>query len=234
MLELLMTGRRLCRDIWSRVIPRLVWHSQSVLLGRASTGRSAGATPTRSVAFPADQAGALLKTSFLLLAASALAFGQNGKPVPQSNPAQARPQAPAPAEDISGMYSFLKEGEFVQINIEDDGVSGYISRLGDRDSDRGTFIDQFFSKASVQGHDVAFTTKPIHGVWFEFKGRFDRGPAKTKTEDGYYVLRGTLNEFVADSEQKTTTRSRQVEFKLLGQPQDDDNSKPANRPKPRH
>jgi hypothetical protein len=32
------------------------------------------------------------------------------------------------AEDISGMYSFLSEGEFVQITLEPDDVSGYISR----------------------------------------------------------------------------------------------------------
>lgn len=165
------------------------------------------------------------------LAASTAAFGQSAKPAPGPDVTQARPQGPPPAEDISGMYSFLKEGEFVQINLEEQGVTGYVSRLGDLESDRGTFIDQFFTKASIQGHDVTFTTKPVHGVWFEFKGRFDRGSAKTKADDGYYVLRGTLSEFVTDSEQKTTSRSRQVEFKLLGQPQDDEKEKPSHRPK---
>jgi len=140
--------------------------------------------------------------------------------------------APAPAEDISGMYSFLNDGEFVQINLDKSGASGYISRMGDLESDRGTFLDQFFSQASVQGHDVAFTTKQIHGVWFEFKGKFDRGSAKTKTNDGYYVLRGTLKEFTTDANKKTTSRSREVEFKLLAQP--DDSDEPAvksDRPK---
>ena len=167
----------------------------------------------------------------VLLAACSLAIGQTGKLTPDPNVTEGRPQGPPPAEDISGMYSFLKEGEFVQINLEEGGVSGYVSRLGDLDSDRGTFIDQFFSKASVQDHDVAFTTKPVHGVWFEFKGRFDRGSAKSKADDGYYVLRGTLSEFVTDSNQKTTSRSRQVEFKLLGQPQDEEKEKPPHRPK---
>ena len=124
----------------------------------------------------------------------------------------------AAAEDISGMYSFLKEGEFVQINLEQNGVSGYISRHGDLESDQGAFLDQFFSEASVHGHDVAFVTKPIHGVWFEFKGRFDRGPAKTKKEDGYYLVRGTLKELTTGADKKTTTRSREAEFKLLAQP----------------
>jgi len=131
-------------------------------------------------------------------------------------------KTPAPAEDISGMYSFLRDGEFVQINVDQDGVSGYISRFGELESDRGTFLDQFFSKAAVQGHDVSFTTKQIHGVWFEFKGRFNRGPAKNRTEDGYYVLRGTLTEFSTANGKDVTHRSREVEFKLLGQPPDDD------------
>jgi hypothetical protein len=125
------------------------------------------------------------------------------------------------AEDISGMYSFLSDGEFVQINLEETGVSGYISRRGELDSDRGAFLDQFFSKAAVQGHEVSFTTKPLHGVWFEFNGHFDRGAAKSKAEDGYYILRGKLTQFMSDSNQSTTSRSRDVEFKLLGQPQDE-------------
>jgi hypothetical protein len=139
--------------------------------------------------------------------------------------------APAPAEDISGMYSFLHDGEFVQISLDQSGASGYISRIGDLESDRGTFLDQFFSKASVQGHEVAFTTKEIHGVWFEFKGRFDRGPAKTKSNDGYYVLRGTLKEFTTDANKNTTSRSREVEFKLLAQPDDSDQPAKSDQPK---
>jgi hypothetical protein len=126
-----------------------------------------------------------------------------------------------PSEDISGMYSFLGDGEFVQINLEESGVTGYISRRGDQESDRGAFLDQFFSKAAVQGHDVSFTTKPLHGVWFEFKGRYERGAAKNKTEDGFYILRGTLTQFIADANQLAKSRNREVEFKLLGQPPDD-------------
>ena len=51
------------------------------------------------------------------------------------------PSAPAtkPAEDYSGMYSFLQDGEFVQLTIEDTNrVSGFISRYGDLESDQGS------------------------------------------------------------------------------------------------
>ncbi len=130
-------------------------------------------------------------------------------------------QASTPAEDISGMYSFLKEGEFVQINLEKSGVSGYISRLGETDSDRGVFLDQFFDKALIQGHDVSFTTKPLHSIWYEFKGKFERGPGKTKADDAYYILRGTLKEITLDQSKKPVAHSREVELKSLGQPEDD-------------
>src|ERR1017187_10943907 len=57
----------------------------------------------------------------------------------------------APANDPSGMYSFLREGEFVQLTVENGKVSGFISRFGDADSDKGEFIDQFFDTATLAG-----------------------------------------------------------------------------------
>ncbi len=149
----------------------------------------------------------------------------------QSKPAGQDGHNPAssPAEDISGMYSFLKEGEFVQINLEKSGVSGYISRMGETESDRGVFLDQFFDKAQIQGHDVSFTTKALHSMWYEFKGRFERGPAKTKAEDGYYILRGTLKEMTLDENKKPVAHAREVELKSLGQPDDSDLTPPKSK-----
>jgi hypothetical protein len=132
---------------------------------------------------------------------------------------------PHAAEDISGMYSFVKEGEFLQINLDRNSVTGYISRMGDSDTDNGVFLDQFFARADVQGHDVSFTTRPLHSVWYEFKGNFSRGPGKTKGDDSYYILRGTLKELTSNNADKTvSSRSREVEFKLLAQPQDPDDA----------
>src|SRR5262245_49712612 len=172
----------------------------------------------------------LVTLAALCQAQAGFAAGSQDKP---AAPAAHNAAANTPAEDISGMYSFLKEGEFVQLNVEKTAFSGYISRLGDSDSDRGVFLDQFFDKASIQGHDVSFTTKPVHGVWFEFKGRYQRGAAKTKVEDGYYVLRGTLKEYSKDAGKNTVSRSREVEFKLLGQPDDDDEATAAKSKKPK-
>src|SRR6266568_2530715 len=60
---------------------------------------------------------------------------------------RAAPQMAAPAaEDYSGMYSFLREGEFVQITIEDKGaVSGFISRFGEA---RGQQVELHHRKCS--------------------------------------------------------------------------------------
>jgi hypothetical protein len=135
---------------------------------------------------------------------------------------------PHAAEDISGMYSFVKEGEFLQITLDRTSVTGYISRMGDSDTDNGVFLDQFFLKADVQDHDVSFTTRPLHSVWYEFKGRFSRGPGKTKGDDGYYILRGTLKELANNNADKTvSSRSREVEFKLLAQPRDPEEARPS-------
>ena len=128
---------------------------------------------------------------------------------------QAIPQASTPvAEDYSGMYSFLKEGEFVQITIEDKGVvSGFISRYGDSEGDKGAFLDQFFKSGKIEGNRVDFTTESVHGVWYTFEGEFERGPGKKPDDEGYFVVRGTLTRFASAAANKNTSQARQVEFK---------------------
>ncbi len=77
----------------------------------------------------------------LLLVSAALLAWQKDKPGTTSPP----PAKSAP--DYSGMYTFLREGEFVQVTIEDAGrVTGFVSRYGDLESDRGAFLDHFFKQ----------------------------------------------------------------------------------------
>jgi hypothetical protein len=162
-----------------------------------------------------------LKLAVLLMALTLPGSGQ--KSAGKKAAKESRPLASsdhASAEDISGMYSFLHDGEFLQIDLDQNGVSGYISRQGELESDRGQFLDQFFNKADINGHDVSFTTRAVHGVWFEFKGHFDRGNAKVRSDDGYYLLKGTLTQYISDAGKTATSRSREVEFKSLAQPSD--------------
>src|SRR5258708_38386256 len=140
----------------------------------------------------------------LLLFLSAIADAQKpGKPSPEATPPASTGSANTAAEDISGMYSFLNDSEYIQINLDANGVTGVISRQGTQESDRGQFLDLVFTSASVHGHDFAFVTRPVHGVWFEFKGRFERGKAKDKTQDGFYLLLRTLTDHPTNPNNKT-------------------------------
>lgn len=145
----------------------------------------------------------------LLLLASALLSAQDATP--------AAPAVP-PSADYSGMYSFLQDGEFVQLTIEDAGrVTGFISRYGDLESDRGQFLDHFFKPGKLDGSKLNFTTETVHGVWYEFKGSVERGPGKNPGDEAYYVLKGTLVQNTTDSSKKTSSKSRDVTFKSFPQ-----------------
>lgn len=143
----------------------------------------------------------------LLLAIACCAFVT---PAPLAGQAQ-----PAAAHDYSGMYSFLRDGEFLQLTVEEKGkVTGFISRFGDSESDKGVFMNQFFKSGKLEdGGKLSFTTENVHGVWFEFAGTAVRGPGTKPDEEAYYVLRGTLTRFNTDADKKTTSQQRTVELK---------------------
>ena len=124
-------------------------------------------------------------------------------------------QAAKAQHDYSGTYSFVKDGETLQLNIDNGKVDGFVSRLGDLESDKGTFIDQFFTKAELKGEQLTFTTKPVHNVWFEFRGKIERGPGKTRADDKYYVLKGKLIRYYTDPQKNTTAEERTVVFESL-------------------
>jgi hypothetical protein len=121
------------------------------------------------------------------------------------------------ANDPSGMYSFLRDGEFVQLTLEDGKLSGYVSRFGDSDSDKGTFIDQFFDKATLDGDRLNFTTKTVHGTWYEFTGVITKASGKQPAEEGYRVIKGTLIQHMTDANKVDKSRQREVEFKSFPQ-----------------
>jgi hypothetical protein len=136
--------------------------------------------------------------------------GTGANPPDQASPAEKDGKA------YSGMYTFLKEGEFVQLTVEDDGaITGFISRFGDGDSDKGAFLDQFFKTGKLEGTKLTFTTELVHGVGFDFKGLVERGEGKSPGDDAYFVLKGTLTENVSDVNKKVASHSRDVIFKMF-------------------
>lgn len=107
-------------------------------------------------------------------------------------------------EEASGEYMLGHPGELIEITMQFGELSGYISRQGDGESDSGTPLTFFFEEASVQGQQLKFSTRQIHGIWYAFQGTIVRGPGKTREEEGYYLLTGDLVEH--DSAQKTELR----------------------------
>ena len=137
--------------------------------------------------------------SALLLSSSAVVFAQTS--------------APPVSSDLSGMFTFLREGEIVQLTVQDGELSGFVSRFGDSDTDKGEFIDQFFDKASIQGEHLTFKTKTVHAVWYEFDGTLTTVAGKQKGDEGYRVLRGKLTMHTADAKGADHASERTVEFK---------------------
>jgi hypothetical protein len=152
-----------------------------------------------------------------LIFSLSVANAQDPAPSQKSAPKE-NPSAPAGPSNYSGMYTFLKDGEFLQITVEDGGkVSGYVSRFGDGESDKGAFLDQFFKNGKLEGNKLSFTTEIVHGVSFDFKGAFERGEGKNPGDEAYYILKGTLTDNISDADKKVRSQSRAVAFKLFPQ-----------------
>jgi len=135
----------------------------------------------------------------------------------------------APADDYSGMYSFLQEGEFVEISVDEGNrVTGFISSFGD--ADKANFVDYFFDKAELHDHDIRFSTRKIQGTWFEFHGAISRGPGKNRDAEAYYVIKGTLTQHTSNGrpEAKTTDVTLRS-FPLEIEDQSEDKAGSANR-----
>jgi hypothetical protein len=135
----------------------------------------------------------------LLLMVTAMAGGQTS--------------SAANANDPSGVYTFLKDGEFVQLTVEDGKVSGFISRFGETESDKGEFIDQFFDKATLEGDRLYFNTKTVHALWYELDGTLAVVPGKHVGDEGYRVIRGKLKVHASDSKGNEQASEKAVEFK---------------------
>ncbi len=163
--------------------------------------------------------GAVLAAAvFAAVTLVSLAAQESKATAPKAAEAPHAAQETKPGHEYSGMYSFLEDGEFVQITVEDAGkVTGFVSRYGDGESDKEAFLDQYFRSGTLDGNTLSFTTETVHGVWFEFKGAVERGAGKNPSDESYYVLKGTLADNTSDAQKKVTTHSSAVEFKRFPQ-----------------
>jgi hypothetical protein len=125
-------------------------------------------------------------------------------------------------DDVSGSYQFDRVNESIEIDIERSKLGGYISQLGDAETDSNTPLTFFFDKTSIDGSQIEFQTRVVHGVWYSFSGTILRGAAANRAEEGYYILHGTLLEHhpqggEQDKSADETIARRVVNFKSLGE-----------------
>jgi hypothetical protein len=152
----------------------------------------------------------------LACSAAAQDSPQESKAAPKAADSAAAAREAKGAREFSGMYSFLKDGEFVQITVEDEGkVTGFVSRYGEGESDKGAFLDQYFRSGKVEGNKLSFTTETVRAVWFEFTGTVERGEGKNPGDEGYYALKGTLTDNTSDATKKVTSHSQEVVLKMF-------------------
>ena len=115
--------------------------------------------------------------------------------------------------EASGEYA-LGGGATIDIDLQPDRLSGFITRPGDRESDAGTPLTFFFATSRLSSQQLAFTTRQVHGVWFSFQGTIARGSARTRDQQGYYLLQGQLVMHDAASQ---TEQARMVSLPLARQ-----------------
>jgi hypothetical protein len=96
-------------------------------------------------------------------------------------------------EDASGDYLLSSEpGDVIQITLQRRELDGYVSTKGELESDRDAPLTLFFSRTLLDGPRLSFDTYQVHGIWYSFEGTIVRGSGRSKNEEGYYLLQGTL------------------------------------------
>ncbi len=118
---------------------------------------------------------------------------QRGEPTYGDVRSPVNPQVPSTLpSDASGEYKLGKPGDVVEIILDGNGLTGYISMVGKTDKDKDAALTYFFEDTELDAKSLSFTTKPVHGKYYSFAGTIVRGPATDRGKDGYYLLQGML------------------------------------------
>ena len=94
--------------------------------------------------------------------------------------------------DVWGSYQFDHSNDSIELDLDRNRLSGYITQLGDAETDSNTPLTFFFDQSAIDGGEISFQTRVVHGVWYSFRGTIVRGDGKVRADGGYYVLRGIL------------------------------------------
>jgi len=123
--------------------------------------------------------------------------------------------------DVWGSYEFDHSNNSIELDLDRNKLSGYITQLGDAETDSNTPLTFFFDQSSIDGGEISFQTRVVHGVWYSFHGTIVRGNGKVRADEGYYVLRGVLAVHHPDSGRDKSAdemiEKREVRFKSMPQ-----------------
>jgi len=118
-----------------------------------------------------------------------------------------------------GHYSFGRELDLLEIDLEPRGLTGYITLMGDpalkHTPDKKAPLTFFFAKTRVGGDSVYFLTQQIHRLSYEFNGTMTQTPPRDRTLAVGYSLVGTLTTHHLDQNGRDRTDQRHVEFKRV-------------------
>jgi hypothetical protein len=124
-------------------------------------------------------------------------------------------------DDVWGSYKFDHTSDSIELDLDRNRLTGYITQLGDAETDSNTPLTFFFDQSAINGGDVTFQTRVVHGVWYSFHGTIVRGNGKVRADEGYYVLRGVLAahhpESGRDKSADEVVEKREVRFKSMAQ-----------------
>lgn len=124
-------------------------------------------------------------------------------------------------EDVWGSYQFDHSNDSIELDLDRNKLSGYITQLGDAETDNNTPLTFFFDQSAIDGGEISFQTRVVHGVWYSFRGTIVRGDGKARADGGYYVLRGILAvhhpQSGRDKSADELIEKRQVHFKSMPQ-----------------
>ncbi len=164
---------------------------------------------------------AMAQTVELLQRAPNAGLAQAAVPSSMPSSTQAPTQALALPKDVSGAYAFDRRNGSIEVDIDRGKLSGYISRLGDTETNSNTPLTYFFDHTVVDDDHLQFETKVVHGIWYSFRGTIVRGSGQAREDEGYYVLHGTLlvhhPSDASDKSSEETVEQRSVNYKSLAQ-----------------
>jgi hypothetical protein len=111
-------------------------------------------------------------------------------------------------EEASGEYELDDHGSVVQITVEQNRLTGYVTKM-----EQKTALTLFFDTTTIDGDRLSFTTKTVHGMRYSFVGKIVRGSAATSSETGFYRLIGNWTTYLDNAREtegvslKSTSRS---------------------------